>query len=333
MFHLGSMSKLEKPTQRSEANREVHTILDNTAAKLSKRHKICPIGITIHMPFELRKLGLSFEVLGPLTPEELRPILVDCTRELVHAVNSNEVLRPNLKVYPFTPNQIEITLFMVDRHHRSFMPPQISSAGLRSGTIDYTSSDPNQGMCGMTTQVEEDYATALQLVGGSEAELAEARAMLQESDRAVAARTRAEALLNRVSTTLAQRYQMQVHPPEQSVGVRDEQVTSVYAAFHIQGSRPKAELRRIALDANQEFANAINADPELKPYLKEVPFPRDRVDVKISMLDQAGRHVMPPNIAVVTCDGRRAFFSQSEWGLSDQEPYDTAVKIVQKDQV
>jgi len=89
------------------------TIIKEMAQKLSKRYEMKVIGEKTGMAKCINLVGLRFQKLGPLSKEKLREILVDCVEEFLQALNSNEKLRPHLKMYPFTSEGLDIAIFLV----------------------------------------------------------------------------------------------------------------------------------------------------------------------------------------------------------------------------
>ena len=93
----------------------------DVAAKLAKRYNMRVIGIGGGLAGGVNRLGLSFQIRGPLSKEQLRAIIVDCVEEYLLPINTNERLRPSLKIYPFTADQIEIEIFVVDQSGGTYL--------------------------------------------------------------------------------------------------------------------------------------------------------------------------------------------------------------------
>ncbi|MBS4169981.1 hypothetical protein [Neochlamydia sp. AcF95] len=99
--------------QEPEQAKFVGEILDKASKKLRSKYDMRAIGTGIGMPDGVvTMLALSFEKTGPLTKEEGRRIIVDCVQEMLQIINTHEKIRPYLKNYPFTPNNIEIAIFL-----------------------------------------------------------------------------------------------------------------------------------------------------------------------------------------------------------------------------
>jgi hypothetical protein len=137
------------------------------AKKLSKRHNMEVIGVTGGLAGRVNVLGLSFEIIGPLTKEQLREILIDCVEEFMTAINANERLRPHLKNYPFTPKEIEIELYIKGEKRRDLFDPEIRVAVATHGSLRYHTTAKDNPF-GYKSEFMEDYEEALKIVKGQE---------------------------------------------------------------------------------------------------------------------------------------------------------------------
>jgi len=132
-------------------------------ATLSKRYNMRAVANISGMMGSIYLIGLDFEIRGPITKEKLREILVDCVEEFLAPINANEEIRPFLKNYPFTENEIQIKLFVVDVSHKDVYEPDFMIASAFGGKVYYKSKDKNLKY-GYTQDIEEDYQTALKIV-------------------------------------------------------------------------------------------------------------------------------------------------------------------------
>jgi hypothetical protein len=142
-----------------------HKIRDKVATKLSKRYNMRVIGVTGGMADCVKVMGLSFQIRGPLSKTRLREIVVDCVEEFLIPINADEQLRPFLKNYPFTANELEIELFIVDDSGIKVYDPEIMIAAESSGEIRYLTYE-RDAKFGYKSTVDEDYDTALKIVKG-----------------------------------------------------------------------------------------------------------------------------------------------------------------------
>lgn len=140
-----------------------HQIRSDVAEKLSKRYNMKVRGVTGGMAGSVNVIGLSFQILGPLSKEKLREILVDCVEEFLAPINTSEKIRPYLKNYPFTEKEIEITIFVVDASGRNLYDPEIVVATAFNGKIWYYTEDKDNEF-GYKQKIQENYQTALKIV-------------------------------------------------------------------------------------------------------------------------------------------------------------------------
>ena len=141
-----------------------YRIREQLAQKLSKKYHMTTIGEVIAIPDHvLNLLGLRFQIQGPLTKDELRNILVDCVEELLCAVNSNKEIRPYLKNYPFTPQNIDIALFIDGLDGRDVSSPNIGIAAASGNKLFFYTKKPSEEYRYITE--EETYEDALKSLG------------------------------------------------------------------------------------------------------------------------------------------------------------------------
>jgi hypothetical protein len=137
-------------------------IQGNVAKKLAKKYNMHIFGLGSGLADRVNLLGLSFNLLGPLPKDQLREILVDCVEEYLTSINSNEAIRLFLKNYPFTPNEIEIELFLKDKKGYTILYPNISVATSKGGYLRYHMSDDSIGP--YKSSEKETYEEALKIV-------------------------------------------------------------------------------------------------------------------------------------------------------------------------
>jgi hypothetical protein len=135
----------------------------DVAKRLSQRYNMRVVGMGGGLANRVNVLGLSFQIQGVLTKEQLRKILIDCAETFLTAINKNEQIRPFLKKFPFTSNEIEIELFLVDRTGRETFHPDISTAVAKHGELRYNTVDKNNMFVYKSEHVE-DYEEAPKLV-------------------------------------------------------------------------------------------------------------------------------------------------------------------------
>ncbi|CUI16928.1 Conserved hypothetical membrane protein [Candidatus Protochlamydia naegleriophila] len=130
-----------KPRDYADIAREIR---GNVGKKLSKKHRMNLIGVGGGMMGSVYMIGLSFQVRHPLEREEARYLVVDCTEELLAAVNGNEAIRPYLRDFPFTTKNVRIVIFSVQPNGKDVCDPAICVASVsESDEICYRTQEPN----------------------------------------------------------------------------------------------------------------------------------------------------------------------------------------------
>ena len=84
-------------------------------------------------------MTICFEYRGKsLLKDEARKLIVECTEEFLQIVNSNDEIRPYLRDYPFTENNLEFVIVFLSENGKTFISPYISSLSQFNGKISYT---------------------------------------------------------------------------------------------------------------------------------------------------------------------------------------------------
>ncbi len=139
------------------------SIQEAVGDRLAARHKMKLIGQSGALFGTINELGFRFQITGPKTKEELREILVDCTEELVNAVNQTEGISQYLPSYPFTIEQADIDVFLYDEQNGDLIYPLYCTAGINQGRLQFYTVD-KYGM-GYKTRESESYEEALKALG------------------------------------------------------------------------------------------------------------------------------------------------------------------------
>ena len=90
----------------------VDEVRNQTFVQLKMEKELHPCGIGSGMKDKIRMLALSFNYYRELNIEEARELLMYATRVFLDKINSNQEIRPFLLNDPFTPFDIDITVFL-----------------------------------------------------------------------------------------------------------------------------------------------------------------------------------------------------------------------------
>ena len=139
----------------------VNRILNEVACILKKKYKMDPIATEVSMPGGIvKRLGLDFQVRGPLSKEEIRKLLIEAAEQLLSTINMDMEVRPYLEIYPFTIKNVTISLFILDSTRRRVDHPYIGIASIRRGKLDYWTLVNKNNIPKRITESEESYDEA-----------------------------------------------------------------------------------------------------------------------------------------------------------------------------
>ncbi len=144
-------------------------LVDETLAKGAKiiqnKYGLEPIGSGASMPGgPIRKLNLSFQAKGPLSKDALRKLLILSARELVTLVTDNQEMQQYLYDPPFTIKNVQLIIYVYDKHGYDLFDPDIACAQLLKNVLSYATVDSSNIM-GYKHEFVETYEEALQLSG------------------------------------------------------------------------------------------------------------------------------------------------------------------------
>jgi hypothetical protein len=114
------------------------------AAKfLAKKYNLSCIGYGGSMMKTVDELALKFNIYHPLEQEEARKLIVACTQDFLSIINQDQAIRPYLKNYPFTPQNVEIAIFSNTPKGGTVYDPYIGVVSASDGFVWYRTNDPN----------------------------------------------------------------------------------------------------------------------------------------------------------------------------------------------
>lgn len=136
---MGMGKKASSPT----ANDMMYDFILREGKSLGKKHKMSLVATGGGTMGGIGLMNLSFYRYGsPLDEEESRELIIKCLHELLEAANGDEKLRPFLRNYPLTPENIDVAIY--DYHPKTefiYVYPYISVFAASRGRITYFSID------------------------------------------------------------------------------------------------------------------------------------------------------------------------------------------------
>lgn len=142
----------------------------NTSAFIKKMHNeknllLCGSGGA--MMNDVESIFLSFNLVGCRSIEEARALYVEVAEEFLALINADEKLRPFLHNYPFTIDNLELRLTLVDESHH-FQPSLAYVSYIkRHGLLYFDGYDQTKG--GLYDLYQEPYSEAVKIVKSTQA--------------------------------------------------------------------------------------------------------------------------------------------------------------------
>lgn len=116
----------------------VNAVMARNSTSIAEKYHMRPIAITVAMPGgDIRYLELEFQIVGPLSKEQIRKILIDSAHDFLSDINADSNLCIYLKNHSLTIKDIGITLFLIDSLGRGLRDPNISIAEISKGKLEY----------------------------------------------------------------------------------------------------------------------------------------------------------------------------------------------------
>lgn len=148
--------------QESDYEKDADAVTARVAKKIHQETGLKLMGIGGGMIQQINRMGMSFARYGDLSMEEARELLVYCVEEYLDAINADEKIRPYLCCYPFSPNNIEINIFIYGEDRRAPPIGFLTVVAEIYGRMTYKIHQPDPVI--MKTIHEEPYNEAKKLV-------------------------------------------------------------------------------------------------------------------------------------------------------------------------
>lgn len=151
--------------ENSQADRISNKVIARSGARLEKKHRISVSAIGGGGNSKgLRLLSISFDHRGKrYTKEEARKLLIDLSQEFLKDINEDTDLRPYLITFPFTPLNIDVTVFFYDSEGETIFDPYFCTVSASHGELSYFTESP-EDLYQYKTKSYETYEEALAIV-------------------------------------------------------------------------------------------------------------------------------------------------------------------------
>ena len=155
---------LQNDPYLSEGEKLVNITLSDTAKIIKNKYKIQPSGSGAAMPGgPIQKLTLCFDTKGPFSKKYLRKLVVECAQEVVNQVNANTQIQQFLAKLPFTVKNVQIIIYNHDKNGRETDDPDIATAQISQGVLNYRTNDFKDNYR-YKTDIDETYEEALKIL-------------------------------------------------------------------------------------------------------------------------------------------------------------------------
>ena len=146
----------------------VNRILSDTSKIIKNKYHLKPSGLGAAMPGgPVQELTLCFTIKGPFSKERLRKLVVECAQEVVNHVNANAEIQQFLAKPPFTVKNVQIIIYNHDKDGRQTNDPEIATAQISQGILNYRTNDPNDRYR-YKSEIDETYGEALKILSSEE---------------------------------------------------------------------------------------------------------------------------------------------------------------------
>lgn len=147
----------------SEKERLFDEMGAKTAEELEKKHGMQTIGMGGSSYDKIRRLMLSFQIKIPLEKDFARELVVDCVQHTLKNINEDETIRPFLITYPFTEEEIKISIFSVDEKGSDVYDPFLTVVSAFNGEIDFRTQSP-EDLYQYKTEETETFEEAIKIL-------------------------------------------------------------------------------------------------------------------------------------------------------------------------
>lgn len=138
IFVVGASMAASKNSYIPQREQAVNLLIEQAADTLKEKYRMQPIGSGVSMPGgRVKSLALEFQVLGPMSREEIRKILLSSVHDFLKMINADNAIKDSLDPCPFTIKNIDIGLYFVDKQGYELNDPYIGIASVNRGQIEY----------------------------------------------------------------------------------------------------------------------------------------------------------------------------------------------------
>jgi hypothetical protein len=144
----------------TEDSRLVDEISNRVFLQLHKENKqLFPVECGGSMMDQIKSLHWGFFHYGEMDIEKAREILISAGNQFLIAFNEDERIRPYLATYPFTPERIEVNVFIKKSDGSELETDKLLVVSIDEGILNYATGTPD-GLR-LKTVLKETYEEAV----------------------------------------------------------------------------------------------------------------------------------------------------------------------------
>lgn len=129
--------KIQNPYALSQKEIIVNQVIKKAFAQLKKDRELYPFGTAGRMMNQIKMLGLSLHYYEPVDIEKARDLLAYSTTLFLDLINDNKDIRSYLENYPFTPENIQIRIYLQKTDGSEPDLGELTLAKMIDGTLEY----------------------------------------------------------------------------------------------------------------------------------------------------------------------------------------------------
>jgi hypothetical protein len=160
LFSLPLLPYMSRDETKDE--KTVNYIIEKTTAELENRHGLYKAGSGIAGINIIEELYIAFSIYKPLSKEQARELILDCSKVFINNINNNSAIQTQLIKHPFPIENIRITIVIHNSDGSSIFHPYICVVSLEDGEIVFNTKDRDVEF-GYKTEEVETYEEDLKL--------------------------------------------------------------------------------------------------------------------------------------------------------------------------
>lgn len=324
----------------------VDQIIDSFVKEIHKEYGLVCISTGGQLSQCVDTVSIGFTAYQAATVEEARRLEVILTEKLIKKINTHKNIRPYLGEYPFPSWRVEISVSFYTKSG-SYYENSISFIYHVRKKIFYNIENPRTEK--FHVFYEEPYEEALKIVQKEEKAKQEGKELevirnpipiphFPKDDGGFAAARKKKELYNTQAFNLLQLFlkkMLKEHGLRCFYSSFSEEMEKFMIGLRCDHPATLEEARRWTVIAIEEFLKFINEDKEIRSYLREYPFPLDKMEIAVCFFDRKDGSCYENSIIRTYQEKDQLFYilpsptGDKKEVSSHQESYEEALKRVQ----